>query len=189
MYINTNMDALVAANAYASASAAVATASERISSQLRINSAKDDPAGLGIANRLSANIASYAKAVDNINQGISALSTADSAMSSIQTILTSMKTLATSSASGTASSTTLTSNQLAFASYITQLNSVANSATFNGMSLLNGSTPTLKVQTGINAGDTTTFSFGSLLSSALGSGSALALTSLGASTNAMASGD
>jgi flagellin-like hook-associated protein FlgL len=56
MYINTNMDALVAANAYASASAAVATASERISSQLRINSAKDDPAGLGIANRLSANM-------------------------------------------------------------------------------------------------------------------------------------
>lgn len=189
MYINTNMDALIAANAYADASAAVASASERISTQLRINSAKDDPAALGIANRLSANIASYAKAVDNINQGISALSTADSAMSSIQTILTSMKTLATSSASGTASSTTLASNQLAFASYMTQLNSAANSATFNGISLLNGSTPTLKVQTGINAGDTTTFTFGSLLSSALGSGSALALTSLGASTTAMASGD
>ena len=108
MIINTNMDAINAALAYSDATSAAATASQRISTQLRINSAKDDPAGLGMANRLSANISSYAKAVDNINQGISALSTADSAMASIQTILTSMKTLATSSASGTASSTTLT---------------------------------------------------------------------------------
>lgn len=189
MIINTNMDAIIAGNAYADATSAVATSTERISTQLRINSAKDDPSGLGIAKRLSANIASYAKAVDNINQGISALSTADSGLTSINTILTSMKTLATSSASGTASSTTLASNQFAFASYMSQLDSVANSAYFNGVSLLNGSTPTLKVQTGINVGDTTTFTFGSLLSSALGSGSSLALTSLGSSTTAMAYGD
>ena len=189
MIINTNMDAITAALAYSNAVAAASTASQRISTQLRINSPKDDPAGLGIANRLSANITSYAKAVDNINQGISALSTADSAMSSIQTILTSMKTLATSSATGTASSTTLASNQVAFASYMTQLDSVANTAYFNNVSLLNGKTPTISVQTGINAGDTTTLSFGSLLSSALGSGSSLALTSLGSSTTAMASGD
>ena len=189
MIINTNMDAITAALAYSNAVAAASTASQRISTQLRINSPKDDPAGLGIANRLSANITSYAKAVDNINQGISALSTADSAMSSIQTILTSMKTLATSSATGTASSTTLASNQVAFASYMTQLDSVANTAYFNNVSLLNGKTPTISVQSGINAGDTTTLSFGSLLSSALGSGSSLALTSLGSSTTAMASGD
>lgn len=189
MIINTNMDAINAALAYAAAAAAAATASQRISTQLKINSAKDDPVGLGIANRLSANITSYAKAVDNINQGISALSTADSAMSSIQTILTSMKTLATSSASGTASSTTLASNQLAFATYMAQLDSVANTAYFNNVSLLNGNTPTIAIQTGINAGDKTTLSFGSLLSSALGSGSSLALTSLGSSTTAMASGD
>lgn len=189
MIINTNMDAINAALAYADAAAAAATASQRISTQLKINSAKDDPVGLGIANRLSANITSYAKAVDNINQGISALSTADSAMSSIQTILTSMKTLATSSASGTASSTTLASNQLAFATYMAQLDSVANTAYFNNVSLLNGNTPTIAIQTGINAGDKTTLSFGSLLSSALGSGSSLALTSLGSSTTAMASGD
>jgi len=189
MIINTNMDAITAALAYSDAVTAASTASQRISTQLKINSPKDDPAGLGIANRLSASITSYAKAVDNINQGISALSTADSAMSSIQTILTSMKTLATSSASGTASSTTLASNQLAFASYMAQLDSVANTAYFNNVSLLNGNTPTIAVQTGINAGDTTTLSFGSLLSSALGSGSSLALTSLGSSTTAMASGD
>jgi flagellin len=189
MIINTNMDAINAALAYVDATTAATTASLRISSQRRINSAKDDPTGLGIANRLSANISSYAKAVDNINQGISALSTADSAMSSTQTILTAMKTLATSSASGTASSTTLASNQLAFASYMAQLDSVANTAYFNNVSLLNGSTPSISIQTGINAGDKTSLTFGSLLSSALGSGSSLALTSLGSSTSAMASGD
>ena len=189
MIVNTNIDAINAALAYQDATTAATTASQRISTQLRINSPKDDPAGLGIANRLSANIASYAKAIDNINQGISALSTADSAMSSIQTILSAMKALATTSASGTASSTTLASNQLAFASYMAQLDSAANTAYFNNVSLLNGSTPTLTIQTGIKAGDTTTLSFGSLLSSALGSGSSLALTSLGSSTAALASGD
>ncbi len=189
MIINTNLNAIIAANAYSNASAAAATASERLSTQLKINSPKDDPAGLGIANRLSANIASYTKAVDNINQGISALSTASSGLSSISTILTSMKTLATSSSSGTTSATTLASNQLVFASYMTQLDAVANTAYFNGVSLLNGNTPTLKVQTGIGAGETTTLSFGSSLSSALGTGSSLALTSLGSSTTAMSSGD
>jgi len=195
MIVNTNINALVAGNAYANAAADYAQASTRISTQLRVNSAKDDPVGLGIANRFKSKIASYAKAIDNINQGVSALSTAETAMSSIQTILTSMKTLATSSASGTASVTTLASNQLAFVSYMTQLNTAAKSATFNGYSLLDGSTPTLNVQTGIDAGDTTTFTFGSLLSSALGSGSSLALTSLGSSVagtgslTAMASGD
>ena len=189
MIINTNLNAIIAANAYSNASTAAATASERLSTQLKINSPKDDPAGLGIANRLSANIASYTKAVDNINQGISALSTASSGLSSISTILTSMKTLATSSSSGTTSATTLASNQLVFASYMTQLDAVANTAYFNGVSLLNGNTPTLKVQTGIGAGETTTLSFGSSLSSALGTGSSLALTSLGSSTTAMSSGD
>lgn len=189
MIINTNLNAIIAANAYSNAATAAATASERISTQLKINSPKDDPAGLGIANRLSANIASYTKAIDNINQGISALSTASSGLSSISTILTSMKTLATSSSSGSTSAATRASNQLVFASYMTQLDSVANTAYFNGVSLLNGNTPTIKVQTGIGAGETTTLSFGSSLSSALGTGSSLALTSLGSSTTAMSSGD
>ena len=188
MIINTNLNALIAGNAYSTASTAYAQASTRISTQLKVNSAKDDPAGLGIANRLSAKIASYAKAVDNINSGIAALNTADTSLSSIQTVLSAMSTLATSSASST-DSTTLASNQLQFAIYMDQLDSYANTAYYNGTSLLNGDTPTLKVQTGINAGDTTTLTFGSVLSSALGSGDPLALTSLGSSTTALSTGD
>lgn len=189
MSLNTNINAMVAANAYSAASTAYAQASTRISTQLAINSAKDNPAGLGIANRWKAQIASYAKATDNVNAGISAVQIADSALTEIATVLTSMKTLATSSASGTASAATRTSNQTVFETYMAQIDSIAESAEYNGASLLNGDTPTIKVQTGINSGETTTLNFSSVLSSALGTGSPLALTSLGGSTTALASGD
>jgi flagellin len=187
--LNTNINAMVAANAYSSATAAYSQASTRISTQLAINSAKDNPVGLAVANRWKAQIASYAKATDNINAGISAVQIADSALSEIATILTSMKTLATSSASGTASAATRTSNQTVFETYMAQIDSIAESAEYNGASLLNGDTPTIKVQTGINAGDTTTLKFSSAIPSALGTGSPLALSSLGGSTTALASGD
>jgi len=188
MNINTNINALVAGNAYAAAAVDYAQATQRISTQLRVNSAKDDPVGIGMASALKAKIASYAKAADNINSGITALNTAGTALTNIQTVLTAMKVLATSSA-GSTSSTTLASNQASFATYLTSINSIANTAYYNGKSLLNGNTPTLKVQSGINAGDTTTLTFGNSLSSALGTGNPLALTSLGSSTTALASGD
>ena len=73
MIINTNTNALIASRAYSKASEAYAQASERISTQLRVNSAKDDPVGIGMAGALKAKISSYAKAADNINSGISAL--------------------------------------------------------------------------------------------------------------------
>jgi flagellin len=188
MNINTNMNALVAGNAYAVASVDSAQASQRISTQLRVNSAKDDPVGIGMAGALKAKISSYAKAADNINSGISALNTAGTALTNIQTVLTAMRALATSSA-GSTNSTTLASNQASFATYLASIDSIANKAVYNGQSLLNGNTPTLKVQSGINAGDTTTLTFGNALSSALGTGNPLALTSLGSSTTALASGD
>lgn len=187
--LNTNINAMVAANAYSSATAAYSQASTRISTQLAINSAKDNPVGLAVANRWKAQIASYAKATDNINAGISAVQIADSALSEIATILTSMKTLATSSASGTASAATRASNQTVFETYMAQIDSIAESAEYNGASLLNGDTPSIKVQSGINSGDTTTLKFSSVLPSALGTGNPLALTSLGGSTSALASGD
>ena len=188
MTINTNINALVAGNAYAAAAVDYAQATQRISTQLRVNSAKDDPVGIGMASALKAKIASYAKAADNINSGITALNTAGTALTNIQTVLTAMKVLATSSA-GSTNSTTLASNQASFATYLASIDSIANTAYYNGKSLLNGNTPTLKVQSGINAGDTTTLTFGNSLSSALGTGNPLALTSLGSSTTALASGD
>jgi flagellin len=116
MIINTNTNALTSANAYRTASTAYTQASERISTQLRVNSAKDDPVGLGIANKWAAKIASYAKAVDNINSGIAAVNTVDTALSNIQTTLTAMMELAMSSASST-NGAVLASNQTLFAQW------------------------------------------------------------------------
>ena len=144
MSLNTNINAMVAAKAYSTATTAYSQASTRISTQLAINSAKDNPAGLGIANRWKAQIASYAKATDNVNAGISAVQIADSALTEIATVLTSMKTLATSSASGTASAATRTSNQTVFETYMAQIDSIAESAEYNGASLLNGDTPSIR---------------------------------------------
>jgi flagellin len=187
--INTNIDAMRASVAYSAASAQYAKSSQRISTTLRINSAKDDPAGLGVANRLKAQVLSYSKATDNINLGIGAVQIADAALTRIATVLTQMQTLALSSASGTSDATTRASNQTLFSTYRTQIDSIANSAYFNGSSLLNGDTSTMAVQTGIQAGDTLTLNFSSALSSALGSGDTAALTSQGSTTTAMASGD
>ena len=189
MNINTNINALVAGNAYAAAAVDSAQASQRISTQLRVNSAKDDPVGIGMAGALKAKISSYAKAADNINSGISALNTAGTALTNIQTVLTAMRALALTNSSTSTTDATRASNQTSFATYLASIDSIANKAVYNGMSLLNGNTPTLKVQSGINAGDTTTLTFGNALSSALGTGNPLALTSLGSSTTALASGD
>ena len=189
MNINTNINALVAGNAYAAAAVDSAQASQRISTQLRVNSAKDDPVGIGMAGALKAKISSYAKAADNINSGISALNTAGTALTNIQTVLTAMRALALTNSSTSTTDATRASNQTSFATYLASIDSIANKAVYNGMSLPNGNTPTLKVQSGINAGDTTTLTFGNALSSALGTGNPLALTSLGSSTTALASGD
>ena len=189
MNINTNINALVAGNAYAAAAVDSAQASQRISTQLRVNSAKDDPVGIGMAGALKAKISSYAKAADNINSGISALNTAGTALTNIQTVLTAMRALSLTNSSTSTTDATRASNQTSFATYLASIDSIANKAVYNGQSLLNGNTPTLKVQSGINAGDTTTLTFGNALSSALGTGNPLALTSLGSSTTALASGD
>jgi flagellin len=187
--INTNIDAMRASVAYSAASVQYAKSSQRISTTLRINSAKDDPAGLGVANRLKAQVLSYSKATDNINLGIGAVQIADAALTRIATVLTQMQTLALSSASGTTNAITRASNQTLLSTYRTQIDSIANSAYFNGSSLLNGDTSKIAVQTGIKSGDTLTLNFSSALSSALGSGDTAALTSQGATTTAMASGD
>jgi flagellin len=189
MIINSNIPALTSGIALKRASIAAATASERIASGLRINSAKDDPAGLGQANRLKAQIASYSKATDNINSGIALVQKIDSSLSQISDILSSMRDLATSSSSGATSALTRTSNQTQLSSYRDDINTIANTTSWNGQSLMNGSLSSLSIQTGIDSRSTTALNFYSSLTSALGIGSPLAVSSLGSNTNAMASGD
>jgi flagellin len=162
------ISALIAGNALNSANAAAAKASERISTTLRINSAADDPAGLAMANRLKSDISSYNAALANINSAISMNETADTALSSIAALLADMSALAVASSSDTASDDDRTNNQTEFSAYLAQIETIASDAAYNGFSLLDGSNLSMDVQTGINAGDTTSLTFFASLTSDLG---------------------
>ena len=167
-----------------------AQATERISTTLRINNAKDDPAGLMLANRLKAQVFSHVKAIDNINSAISMVQSADKGLTSIASTLTKMRDLALSSSTGTTSAATRTSNQTLLQSYLTDINSVVSASTYNGISLLDGSTPSLKIQTGVDSTDTSVVKLFSAGTSALGKGDTITLSSQGASSpSALSSGD
>jgi flagellin len=189
MVITSNVEAITAGRALSSANTAAATASERLSTGLRLNSAADDPSSMGVAARFKARIASYSKAIENINNGIAMVQTADTALSAISTVLTSMRTLAVSSANGATSAASRTDNQTTLDEYRDEIDALANNAKWNGSSLLNGAITKVLIQSGIDQGATTQLSFSSALSSALGKGDTLSLSAFGATTTAMASGD
>ena len=168
MAYGLQINALVAGNALNSANAAAAQASERISTTLQINSAADDPAGLATANRLKSDISSYNAALTNINSAISMNETADTALSSIAALLADMSALAVASSTDTASDDDRTNNQTEFSAYLAQIETIASDAAYNGFGLLDGSNLSMDVQTGINAGDTTSLTFFASLTTDLG---------------------
>ena len=168
MAYGLQINALVAGNALNSANAAAAQASERISTTLQINSAADDPAGLATANRLKSDISSYNAALTNINSAISMNETADTALSSIAALLADMSALAVASSTDTASDDDSTNTQTEFSAYLAQIETIASDAAYNGFGLLDGSNLSMDVQTGINAGDTTSLTFFASLTTDLG---------------------
>ncbi len=165
--IATNTSAMRAANASMSASSALSTAMERLSTGKRINSAKDDAAGLAIASRMSSAARSMGMAIRNANDGISLAQTAEGAMSEVTSMLQRMKELATQSANGTLQSTDRSALQAEVKQLTAEINNVSNTTTFNGVKLLDGNTPSIKLQTGINSGETITMSLTSVTSSSL----------------------
>ncbi len=195
MLIGSSASPYASIAALRSANTDVAKATERISTTLRINHAGDDPGGLGMANRLKAQLGSMVKAVDNVNAGIAVQQRVDSALTSISDTLQSMRTLATASASGTASSADRTGNQLAMASYISQIDALSAATTWNGSSILDGTSSSITVQSGTGTADTTTLKLFSTLTSALGTGDALTVSAAGSyasgtgALTAMSAGD
>lgn len=185
---NSNINALMAGNAMAAANTAIATSTQRLSTLKRINSSADDPSGIGMSNTLNAKILGFAQANKNINQGIAMTQIVDSSLSSIQTTLASMRTLALSSSSSV-SATTLAANQVAFAQYLAQINTITAQATYNGYNLMNGSLTSAPLQVGADAGNTISLSLPTTTTASLGLGTPLALSSVGSSTTALASGD
>jgi flagellin len=155
--INTNIAALRAQNGSRMANSALSTAMERLSSGKRINSAKDDAAGLAIATRMSAQVKGLNVAIRNANDGISLAQTADSALGGVSNMLQRMRELAVQSANGTNSSSDRAALQAELSQLVSEVDGVAKSTTFNGVNLLDGSSKNIKLQIGTQASDTVSF--------------------------------
>ena len=166
--INTNISALRAQAGSRSASAMQSTSMERLSTGKRINSAKDDAAGLAIASRMTSQVKGLAVAIRNANDGISLAQTAEGAMGEVTNMLQRMKELAVQSSNGTLGTAERKALQAETDQLTSQINDIAKTTNFNGLKLLDGSAKTLKLQTGTNAGDQVSVSMTSLSTRDLG---------------------
>jgi flagellin len=133
--IGTNIASLRAANASKSASLSLQSAMERLSTGKRINSAKDDAAGLAIASRMTSQIKSMSVAIRNANDGISLAQTAEGALNEVTNMLQRMKELATQSASGTYSDTDRSNMQTEVTELAAQVDDVLRNTKFNNVQL------------------------------------------------------
>ena len=156
--INTNTAALRAQNGSRVANQSLQQAMERLSTGKRINSAKDDAAGLAIATKMTAEIRGLNAAARNANDGISLTQVAEGAMGQVSNILQRMRELAVQASSGTISDTDRTGIKKEVDQLKSQITDIATRTTFNGISMLNGSASatsavSIKIQTGTNSGE------------------------------------
>ena len=162
--INTNISSLRAQNAGRMATQMQEMAMERLSSGKRINSAKDDAAGLAIASSMTSSIRGMSVAVRNANDGISLAQTSEGALGEASNMLQRIRELAVQAANGTYQSTDRANLQTEVAALQSQISNVVTGTKFNGNTLFSAtSTATsFAIQTGINSGDTTSISIGGL---------------------------
>ena len=139
MFINTNVSSLNAQRNLMNANKSLDTSYTRLASGLRINSAKDDAAGLQIANRLTTQINGLDQGNRNANDGISVAQTAEGAMDEITSMLQRMRTLAQQSANGSNNSDDRDALQQEYSQLTTEVNRIAKDTTFGGQKLLDGS--------------------------------------------------
>jgi len=171
--INTNISSMQAQNSVRTTGLNLSTAMERLSSGVRINSAKDDAAGLAISTRMTASIRGISAAIRNANDGISLTQTAEGSLGQIGDNLQRIRELAVQSANtGNNSSDRAAMNNEA-TQLIAEIDRIASNTTYNGIALLDGSFQAQNLQVGAGNGsnDRIAISIGSAKSSALGVGS------------------
>lgn len=147
--INTNYLSLVAQNNLTKSQSALGTAIERLSSGLRINSAKDDAAGQAIANRMTSQVNGLNQAARNANDGISVAQTTEGALNQINDNLQRIRVLTVQSANATNSADDLTSIQNEIGQRLDEINRISKETSFNGVKVLAGDEQ-LKIQVGTN---------------------------------------
>ena len=155
LVINTNVSSLNAQRNLMNSQASMQTSLQRLSSGLRINSAKDDAAGLAISERMTAQIRGLNQAMRNANDGISLAQTAEGAMDEITNALQRMRELAVQAASDTVGTTDKASLNKEFVQLKASIDRIAGRTEFNGTKLLDGSTASLNIQTGADTAQST----------------------------------
>src|SRR5690606_13675598 len=166
--INTNVASLNAQRNLTGSQGAMNTAIQRLSTGLRINSAKDDAAGLSISQRMTSQINGLSQAARNANDGISLAQTAEGALNSAGDILQRIRTLAVQSSNGTNASTDRASLNAEVQQLTQELQRIATTTQFNGLNLLDGSFTTANFQVGANANQTITASSANFQTNAYG---------------------
>ena len=177
--INTNVNALFAQNASTVNSRAMSTAMQQLSTGSRINSAKDDAAGLGISQNMTSQIRGLNQAVRNVNDGISMMQTTEGGLVEVSNMLQRMRELAVQSSNGTYSDTQRSYMQTEFTALSTQIGRVATDTKWNDQSVLAASA-TYTYQAGTASGTTVVVSLASMTPGDLVSAGAVVSTSTGA---------
>ena len=157
--IGSNISALRAQNASTKANDALSTAMNRLSTGMRINSAKDDAAGLAISASMTAQIRGMNQGVRNANDGISMAQTAEGALDEVTNMLQRMRELAVQSANGTYSTSDLANITAEQDALGAQISSIVANTTYNGKNLFATASNNVTIQAGANSTDTVKMSF------------------------------
>lgn len=165
--VNTNITSLGVQKNLNKASDALSQSMNRLSSGLKINSAKDDAAGMQIANRLNNQVKGLNVAISNANNGVSIAQTAEGAMQESTNTLQRLRELALQAANGDKSDADRVSLQQEFTAKVGELNRIASTTTFGGRNLLDGSFQNVAFQIGANANETISFGMTDISSTAL----------------------
>ncbi len=169
LYINTNVASLESQRSLSNASASLNTSFQRLSSGMRINTAADDAAGLGISESLKAQVRSLGVAERNSNNAISMSQTAEGALGQVGNMLGRMREIAVQGANGDLTATDRGYLNTEFTALRDEITRIADSTKFNGKDLLSGASTAVTFQVGINtAADQISVTFGGVDLTSLG---------------------
>jgi len=160
LVLNTNISSLQAQNNLNKSSASLNTATEDLSSGLKINSAADNAAGFAIATRFQTQIGGLSQASQNASDAINLAQTTGSALTQVTSNLQSIRDLAVQAANGTYQASDRAAINTSVQQYLSEITRIANQTSFNGTNVLNGSTSSLSFQIGANVGQTINVALG-----------------------------
>ncbi len=180
LVINTNISSLNAQRNVGKTSMGLETSIQRLSTGLRINSAKDDAAGLGIVDRMTSQINGLNQAVRNANDAVSLSQTAEGAMQESTNILQRMRELSVQSANDSNSGADRVNIQKEITALSSELNRISSQTTFNGNKILDGTFNAKHFQVGSNANETISVTLGNFSASSMGAYQSTSILNVGA---------